>query len=59
VDGDDNGDAPGCVDGKEDEGAGEARTATARRTRMAKANMDEQWGHPVDQLDQLGTTGKG
>jgi hypothetical protein len=55
----DDGDAPGCVDGKEDEGAGEARTAAARRTRMAKAHMDVQWGQPVDQLDQLGMTGKG
>jgi hypothetical protein len=59
VDGDDNGDAPGCIDGKEDEGAGEARTAAARRTRMAKANMNVRSGHPADQLYQLGTTGKG
>ena len=55
MDGDDDGDAPGCVDGKEDEGAGEVRTAAARRTRMAKAHIDVQWGHPVE----LGRTGKG
>lgn len=59
MDGDDDGDAPGCVDVKEDDGAGEARTAAARITRMAKAHIDEQWGHPVDQLNQLGTTEKG
>jgi hypothetical protein len=59
-DDDDDGDAPGCVDGKEDGGAAEARIAAARRTRMAKAHMDVQWeGHPVDQLDQLGMSGKG
>jgi len=52
-DGDD--DAPGCIDGKEDGGAGEARTAAARITRMAKAHMDVQWGHPVDQLGRTGS----
>ena len=35
----------------------EARTAAARGTRTADARMDVQWGHPVDQLDQLGMTG--
>jgi hypothetical protein len=53
---DDDGDAPGCVDGREDDGAGEAHTAAARRTRMAKAHMDVQWGHP---MYQLGRTGQG
>jgi hypothetical protein len=59
-DDDDDGDAPERVDGKEDGSAAEAHTAAARRTRMAKAHMDVQWGgHPVDQLDQLGMSGKG
>ena len=40
---DDDGDAPGCVEGKEDDGSAEVRTAAARRTRMAKAHMDVQW----------------
>ena len=39
---DDDGDGPGCIDGKEDGGAAEARTAAARRTRMAKAHIDVQ-----------------
>ncbi len=47
VDGNDDGDAPGCVDRKEDEGTAEAG-ATARRTRTAKDRMEMQWGHPVD-----------
>jgi hypothetical protein len=47
VEGDDDGDASGCVDGKEDEGAAEASAAT-RRTRIANDHMEMQWGHPVD-----------
>jgi hypothetical protein len=38
--GDDDGDVLGCVNGKEDVGAAEARTAAARRTRMTEAHMD-------------------
>jgi hypothetical protein len=49
-DDDDDDDAPG----KEDGGAGEARTAAARITRMAKAHIDVQWVHPVDQLGRTG-----
>jgi hypothetical protein len=57
VGGDDDGNPPGYIDGKEDGGAAEARTAAAaRRTRLAKAHMDVRWGYPVD---QLGRTGKG
>ena len=40
VDGDDNGDAPGYIDGKEDGSAAEVCTAAARRTRTVKAHMD-------------------
>jgi hypothetical protein len=47
VDGNDDGDAPESVDGKEDEGAAEAGTA-ARRTRTTKDRMKMQWGYPVD-----------
>jgi len=36
---DDDGDAPGCVDG-EDGGTAEARTPAARRTRMVKTRID-------------------
>jgi hypothetical protein len=41
---DDDGDAPGCVDG-EDGGTAEARTAATRRTKIAKARINVQWGH--------------
>lgn len=42
--GDDNGDAPECVDRKEDGGNAEVGTAAARRTRMAEVHMDGQFG---------------
>lgn len=58
VGGDDNDDAPWKVEGKEGGGTTEARTAAARRTRMAKVLMDVQWGHPVDQLGRA-RAGKG
>jgi hypothetical protein len=47
VDGDDDGDAPRFVDGKEDEGAADAGAA-AKKTRTVKDHMEMQWGHPVD-----------
>lgn len=37
---------PGYVEGKEDGGAAEAHIAETRRTRVAKADMDVQWGQP-------------
>jgi hypothetical protein len=39
--GGDDGDVLGSVNGKEDGGAAEARTAAVRRTRMTEALMDE------------------
>jgi hypothetical protein len=46
VDGDGGDDAPLYIEGKEDGGTTEARTAATRRTRMAKAHMDVKWGLP-------------
>ena len=54
MDGDDNGDAPGYVDGKEDGRAAEVYTAAARRTRTVKAHMDVPLGRTEKGRDGTG-----